>query len=104
MTKEEFRKNIQEALNTPWSTVGQEEIDFLVDLLYDPNESWTFRDFADLAETIAREDGDVIYAVGEYDKCPDLTDPENQELIVDWLGSHRQAYMDCLVYVAHHKK
>ena len=104
MTKEQFRQNIAEALGSPWSSVDSEKIDFLAELLYDPKENWTYNDFSELAQAIVREDGDVIYAVGEYDKCPDLTDPSNQELIVDWLREHPQAYRDVLIYVSKHKR
>lgn len=104
MTKELFRKNIQEAFGTPWSSVDSEDIDFLVELLYDPNEEWTYKDFTDLIDTVTQEDYNVIYAVGEYDKCPDLTQPKNQQLIVDWLSEHPQAYKDVLIYVSKHIK
>lgn len=104
MTKEKFKQNIKEALDTPWNSIDSSDIEFLAELLYDPNEEWTYNDFQELAQTIAQEDGDVIYAVGEYDECPDLTKPENQELIIDWLRDHPQAYKDILVYVSKHNK
>lgn len=102
MTKEEFYTNVKQATETVCE-LNSDELHFITEMLYDPNETWTFNDFCDLAHTIGNECGDVIYALGEYDKCPDLTDPENLELICDWLRDHKQAYMDCLVYVRKNK-
>lgn len=102
MTREEFRKNVREATESICS-IDSDDLDFVVDMLYDPTKpAWTYNDFYELAKEIGKEDGDVIYALGQYDACPDLTNPDNLELIYDWLREHKQAYKDALVYVSQH--
>ena len=74
MNKFEFKTNIEQALNSFDSGVSTDDLNFIVDMLYDEKETWYFNDFYEFGKEMRSEDENVLYVLQQYDALPELRD------------------------------
>ena len=65
MTRAEFKINVKQATDSIYE-VSNEELELIVETLYNPNETWYFDDFYELARCINDAYVDVPYALQQY--------------------------------------
>ena len=98
MNKFEFKTNIEQALNSFDSGVSTDDLNFIVDMLYDEKETWYFNDFYEFGKEMRSEDENVLYVLQQYDALPELRDYDVQ--VRDWFADHKQAIKDVLKYAS----
>lgn len=98
MEKREFRINIEQALNSFDYGVSSDELDFIVELMYNEKETWYFNDYYQFGRDVCGEDGDYIYIMRQYDALPELNDYNNEIFVRDWFADHKQAIEDVFKY------
>lgn len=105
MTREEFKKNAEQAIGYENYCLSDQDLDLLVAALYDPDgKTWTYNDFYHLAETVWTYEGDVYDVLRNYNINWSLYDPKNMKLFEQWLDDHPQAMIDIVSYIIRNQK
>lgn len=96
MIKNEFETNIRQALESYDCGLNNKEIQLIVELAYDPKQTWYYDDFDSLAREINSECGDIVYALEQFDLVPYLYD--NESYTRDWIAEHKKVIPSILEY------
>lgn len=88
MTKNEFRTNLDQAASSFDCSLTVEELNFCVEVLYDPKQPWYFDDYYEFGRELRSEDGDLMYTLEQIDGYPVIDNHE--DLVRKWLKQNEK--------------
>ena len=91
MNKEQIALNLKQALDYTEAYVTPQALEVIVDLMDRTGVQYTYRDYHDIANDLARYD--VVQVLDDYALLPELKVSE----LEDWFSDHEQAYEDLLI-------
>lgn len=97
MEKELLIKNLDESIGEYGLELTEDDLNWIATVGYEQMKNWTYRNFANFAKEVNRENGNYLYVLVQNNWAPDLT--EKRMFLNDWFSDHPQQIKDVLAYV-----